>query len=163
MHIFHPKVCVILILICIGTARRGREAVQAPAQPAPCASAAEHPALPSHAPGAARAPSLLTTSHPTACREHEERTEQGTSDTPTWGFQAPTETEASSPIPVYLQEKIRGTLHLTKHGNILNTNTLALARPVWKPKCRRLYRERYFKGDLPPGQCQKREAAHPAG
>lgn len=45
-HTFHAKVSVILILIHISMARRGREARQAPAQPAPCASAAEHLALP---------------------------------------------------------------------------------------------------------------------
>lgn len=67
MHTFHPEVCGILIPICISMVRRGREALQAPAQPVPCAV-------------------VLTTWHPTACREREEKAEQGTPDIPTWGF-----------------------------------------------------------------------------
>lgn len=114
-------------------ARRGREARQAPAEPAPCASVAEHPALPGHTPGAARAPSVLTTPQPVPCGEHEEWAERGTSDTPTQGFQAPAETEAGSPIPVYSWETTRDVVHLRKHRNILNTNTLALAHSRGKP------------------------------
>lgn len=69
-----------------------------------------------------------------AYREHKERAWWVTSDTPTWGFQAPTETENSSPVSAYLWEKIRDTLYLRKHWHILNTNTFTLAHSLWKPK-----------------------------
>lgn len=108
-------------------ARRGREARQAPAQPAPCASVAEHPAPSGHAPGAARAPSVLTTPQPVACREHEEPAERGTSDTPARGFQAPAETEAGSPIPVCSWETTRDVVHLRKHRNILKNSYFNLS------------------------------------
>lgn len=97
MHTFHPKVCVILILIHIHTARRGRETTQAPAQPAPYASAAEHPALPE--------PHLcLPRSTP------QEKAERGTSDTPDLGFAGTDRNRSQLPYSCLLAgKKTRGT------------------------------------------------------
>lgn len=90
-------------------ARRGREDTQAPAQPGPCASVAESPALPGH-PTASTTKGLNEgplTPLPGVSR-HWQKQKLAHLFLPTSG------------------KKRRDTLHQRKHKNILNTNTLAL-------------------------------------